>query len=71
MPAPRATISLVPDDVDVVASFNDAINARHLDALSALMSEDHRFVDSEGSTIDGKIACTEAWRGFFASFPED
>src|SRR5262245_49524831 len=66
----RATISLMPADVDVVLAFNEAINARDLGALSALMTDDHRFVDSEGATVDGKGACTDAWRGFFAAFPD-
>jgi ketosteroid isomerase-like protein len=63
----------VPDtrtDVDIARAFNDAINARDLDALTALMTDDHRFVDSEGASADGKAACTEAWRGFFAAFPD-
>ena len=57
-------------DVDAVIAFNDAIDARDLDALTALMTDDHRFVDSEGATIDGVAACTDAWRGFFAAFPD-
>ena len=59
-----------PSDIDAVRAFNDAINARDLDSLTALMTDDHRFVDSEGATVDGKAACTEAWRGFFAAFPD-
>ena len=60
-----------PDlDVDTVVAFNDAINGQDLDALIALMTDDHRFVDSEGATLDGKDACTAAWRGFFAAFPD-
>ena len=50
--------------------FNDAINRRDLDALADLMTEDHRFVDTAGSVVDGKPACVDAWRGFFASFPD-
>ncbi len=57
-------------DLDAVLAFNDAINARDLDALTALMTDDHRFVDSEAATVDGKTACVEAWRGFFAAFPD-
>ena len=41
-----------------------------LDALTALMTDDHRFVDSEGATVDAKTECVEAWRGFFAAFPD-
>lgn len=54
----------------VVEAFNDAINRADLDALVALMTDDHRFVDSAGSVTAGRIACAEAWRSFFASFPD-
>ena len=54
----------------MVTSFNDAINARDLDRLASMMNDAHRFVDSTGATIDGKAACVEAWRGFFAAFPD-
>lgn len=32
--------------------------------------DDHEFVDSAGSRVVGRQACLEAWRGFFASFPD-
>jgi ketosteroid isomerase-like protein len=54
----------------VVTAFNAAINARDREALAALMDERHRFVDAAGGTVEGKAACLEAWRGFFASFPD-
>ena len=34
------------------------------------MADDHRFIDTAGNTFTGKPACLEAWRGFFASFPD-
>jgi uncharacterized protein (TIGR02246 family) len=55
----------------VVTAFKDAINAGDLDALSALMTDDHRFIDTEGHVVDGRAACREAWEGFFAAFPDD
>ena len=58
------------DDVAVVISFNEAINARDLDRLGGLMTEAHRFVDSAGATVDGRVACLDAWRGFFVAFPD-
>jgi ketosteroid isomerase-like protein len=58
------------DEVTVVSSFNGAINAEDLDRLGELMTEAHRFVDSAGATIDGRVACVDAWRGFFAAFPD-
>jgi ketosteroid isomerase-like protein len=56
--------------VDVVLAFNERINARDLAGLVALMTDDHRFVDATGASADGREACTEAWRGFFESFPD-
>jgi ketosteroid isomerase-like protein len=57
-------------DDDAARAFNKAINARDLDALGRLMHDEHRFVDSAGTTVDGKPACLDAWRGFFAAFPD-
>jgi ketosteroid isomerase-like protein len=53
-----------------VVAFNEAINARDLDALSRLMHNQHRFIDAAGATIEGKAACLQAWRGFFDAFPD-
>jgi ketosteroid isomerase-like protein len=58
------------DAVSVVAAFNEAINARALDALAELMAPSHRFIDSSGASVDGRDACIEAWRGFFDTFPD-
>lgn len=51
-------------------AFNEAINARDLDGLGALMSSDHRFVDSAGRAVVGRDACLTAWASFFESFPD-
>jgi ketosteroid isomerase-like protein len=65
------TTELAPTGaVAVVLTFNEAINARDLSGLSGLMTDTHRFVDSAGTTIDGKRACVDAWRGFFDAFPD-
>ncbi|MFC0112464.1 nuclear transport factor 2 family protein [Kibdelosporangium aridum] len=58
------------DPTVVAARFNDSINRRDVEELAKLMSEDHRFIDSETNTVSGKQACLEAWRGFFDSFPD-
>jgi ketosteroid isomerase-like protein len=61
-----------PDSAEaaVVLRFNDRINARDLAGLAALMAGDHTFVDSAGGRVAGKPACVDAWRGFFAEFPD-
>ena len=50
--------------------FNECINARDLDGLSALMTGDHTFIDREGGRHAGKDRMTEGWRTFFEEFPE-
>jgi ketosteroid isomerase-like protein len=57
-------------DRDIAIKFNDAINARDLDALVALMTDDHRFVDTEGTVFEGIDGCREIWSGFFSAFPD-
>jgi len=56
--------------VDVVVAFNEAINARDLTGLVALMAPDHLFVDSTGAMVAGRDACRAAWASFFESFPD-
>ena len=59
-----------PDPRSVVVVFNGRINARDLVGLTALMTEDHTFVDAAGAVVRGRAACTGAWQGFFAAFPD-
>jgi ketosteroid isomerase-like protein len=55
---------------DVVAAFNDCVNRRDLAGLTALMTDGHTFTDAEGAVVAGLPACRDAWRGFFAAFPD-
>lgn len=57
-------------DEEVILAFNAAINRRDLQGLDSLMDDNHRFIDSAGSTVTGKSECLEAWRGFFDAFPD-
>ena len=56
--------------MDAAVAFNDAINRRDLDGLTVMMTERHRFVDSSGTSVVGRSVCTQAWQGFFDSFPD-
>ena len=58
------------DPRELTIAFNEHINSRDLGGLAGLMTDDHAFIDSAESTIRGKAACVDAWRGFFASFPD-
>jgi hypothetical protein len=50
-------------------SFIDAINCADLERLTRLMSSDHRLVVFTEPPIVGREANTEAWIGYFTSFP--
>ena len=69
--APRSSEELAEADPKLVAlRFNQAINRRDLDGLVALMTADHRFVDTEGHEIRGRDAARAAWQIFFTAFPD-
>jgi ketosteroid isomerase-like protein len=50
--------------------FNEHINNRDAEGLSSVMTDDHSFIDKAGNAIRGKATCLDAWRGFFAAFPD-
>jgi len=54
----------------VVQSFVKAINGGDLNALRALMSDDHVFVDAQGREVAGADTMVVGWRAFFASYPQ-
>ena len=53
-----------------VCRFNGYINARNLEGLSAMMTDDHTFIDAANQKVFGKAGCVRAWQGFFAAFPD-
>jgi hypothetical protein len=54
----------------VATTFVAAINSRQVEALSELMTENHVFVDSDGSKLKGRERVCQAWAGFFAMVPD-
>jgi ketosteroid isomerase-like protein len=55
--------------IAVVTSFIDCINRSDLEALGALMTDDHTLAVLDEPPLVGRAANVEAWRGYFASFP--
>jgi ketosteroid isomerase-like protein len=51
--------------LDVARTFVDRINARDVDGLAALMTDDHRFVDSLGRVMAGREVMRAGWAGYF------
>jgi ketosteroid isomerase-like protein len=61
----------VPDDpILIVRRFNDGITTGDAGMLADLMTPDHTFIDTEGTSISGRNACLDAWREFFRTFPD-
>ena len=54
----------------IALRFNECINFQDLLGLAALMTDDHTFIDSANHSIHGKKDMVEAWKGFFAQFPD-
>jgi ketosteroid isomerase-like protein len=56
--------------VDTVLAFLEQINARNVDGLCALMTEDHVFVDGLGNRMQGREVMRNGWAGYFRMFPD-
>jgi ketosteroid isomerase-like protein len=56
--------------VETFAAFAAAINRQDVEALAALMTADHVFVDSWGQRAQGKATMAAGWRGYFAMCPD-
>lgn len=50
----------------VVLQFVGAINEADADRLAALMTDDHVFVDSDGSRTTGRESMRKAWSQYFS-----
>ncbi|MBN1448686.1 MAG: nuclear transport factor 2 family protein [Bacteroidetes bacterium] len=57
-------------DTDPLWEFIDAINRADVDNISALLTDDHHFVDSLGMEIHGKERMIDAWEGYFHLVPD-
>jgi hypothetical protein len=55
---------------DVAYSFVNAINSGDPDRLSELMSEDHTFVDADGSEYSGREEMRLGWHQYFSMVPD-
>lgn len=54
----------------VAEAFAAAINEHDAPALAALMSANHRFVDSLGKMVEGREAMEAGWIGYFRMVPD-
>ena len=52
--------------LQVTQKFVERINAGDVAGLAALMTEDHRFIDSLGNVVSGREAMKAGWAGYFS-----
>jgi ketosteroid isomerase-like protein len=57
------------NEISVVKAFMAAISGRDIAAMSALMTEDHTFIDSAGTVTTGREVMAAGWEGYFRMFP--
>jgi predicted ester cyclase len=56
--------------INTVRAFIEAINRRSASDMSALMTEDHTFVDSAGRVVSAGATMTAGWHHWFRMFPD-
>jgi len=56
--------------VAVALEFVNRINRHDVGGLAAIMSEDHRFIDSLGQAVDGRERMEKGWLTYFDWFPD-
>jgi uncharacterized protein (TIGR02246 family) len=54
----------------VARAFVNAINQHSVEGIADLMTEDHVFVDSLGTRVDGKQTMKAGWEGYFRMVPD-
>jgi len=60
----------VSDPSRIVADFIERINKHDVEGLTGLMSADHLFIDSLGSSLRGREAMRRAWIAYFHMIPD-
>jgi ketosteroid isomerase-like protein len=53
-----------------VLDFVDAINRADAERLGGMMSDDHSFIDSDGTRTTGRPSVEDAWRRYFTMMPD-
>jgi hypothetical protein len=55
---------------EAAKQFVAAINEHDVERLAALVTSDHRFIDSLGAVIQGRDSTREGWKFYFAMVPD-
>jgi ketosteroid isomerase-like protein len=54
----------------IVQDFAGAINEHNVDKMCSLMTDNHKFIDSQGNEAVGKETMRTGWIGYFQLFPD-
>ena len=54
----------------IVNQFNECINYKDLIGLTNLMTDDHIFIDRDGTVTKSKKIMTQMWKKFFEMLPD-
>jgi ketosteroid isomerase-like protein len=54
----------------IVQDFVNAINEHNVDKICLLMTDDHKFIDSQGNEAIGRDKMRAGWIGYFQLFPD-
>jgi ketosteroid isomerase-like protein len=54
----------------VARAFVAAISRQNVDELAALMTPDHKFIDSLGNVVEGGEKMRAGWAGYFKMVPD-
>jgi ketosteroid isomerase-like protein len=56
--------------IAVATAFVRAIGRQDVDAITELMTPDHRFIDSLGNVVEGQEKMRAGWAGYFRMVPD-
>ena len=54
----------------IATAFVTAINSRAIDTMAELMTENHIFIDSDGTRVPGRERMREGWISYFEMVPD-
>jgi ketosteroid isomerase-like protein len=60
----------ISNPIQVVLKFEELINSRRPESISALMTSDGEFIDSMGNRIQGAERLRIAWAAYFKMVPD-
>jgi ketosteroid isomerase-like protein len=56
--------------IDIALDFVDAINSKNIERLAELMTDDHTFIDGDGSEYSGKVRMKAGWEEHLELIPD-